>query len=379
MNALDKVINEINKKYKADVIQKGVELVYTDSIPFSSPRANYMTYGGIPLGKATEFFGAEGGGKTTSALDVTAQAQKKALEQFEEEKQTAEQRLTLLKEKNNKTDQDEIKKLAEKLEQLEEAGPRRVVYIDAENTLDTEWAEKIGVDVESLILVRPQDHTAEQVLQMILDLIDCGQVILLVLDSVPMLVSQSLYEESLEKKTYAGIAGAITEFSRKVSPRISKNKTALLLINQVREDLANPYNQYNTPGGKALKHLYAVRLFFRKGSFIDSNNVEQPSKIENPAGNMVDITIVKTKVFKPDRRVGQYTINYMEGIDVLNDTVFMAIKLNYIEQSGAWYYIRGITEEELRFQGKTRLLEYLKNNEDVFEVLYNQVNNEIKE
>lgn len=377
MNPLQKVIEDINRKYKTELIQVGTEMVYVDKIPFTSPRANYATYGGIPVGKATEFFGAEGGGKTTSALDIAGQAQKKSKAEWDREIGEIEQRLSTLLEKNNKSDQDLIKNLKAKKEKLEEESWRKVVYVDAENTLDIEWAQKLGVDTNDLILIRPQDQTAEQVLQMILDIIDTGQVVLLVLDSIPMLVSQNLYDESLEKKSYAGIAGALTEFSRKVSAKISKHRTALLMINQIREDLENPYNQFNTPGGKALKHLYALRLFFRKGAFFDHNNVEQPNRCENPSGNMVDMTVVKTKVFKPDRRVGQYTLKYMDGVDVVGDTVYMAVKYGFIEQSGSWFYIKdpdGQVEERngqpLKFQGKAKLLEFLKEDPEFFDSLY---------
>src|SRR5699024_10142528 len=104
-----------------------------------------------------------------------------------------------------------------------------------------------GLDTESLILARPQEQTAEEVLQMMLDLIDSGEVELMILDSLPMLVSQNLYDEELEKKSYGGIAGAVTEFSRKVSSKIFKEKTVVIIINQSRDNLANPYDIYHTP------------------------------------------------------------------------------------------------------------------------------------
>jgi len=196
----------------------------------------------------------------------------------------------------------------------------------------------------------------------------------MVLDSVPMLVSQTLYEESLEKKSYAGIAGAVTEFCRKVSPKISKYRTALLLINQVRENLDNPYDQFKTAGGKALKHLYALRLYFRRGSFIDENYNELPNRTETPSGNLVDITLVKSKVCRPDRRVGQYTLNYYSGIDSLSDTVFMAVKYGLIIQAGAWYEV---ASNGAKYQGKAKLSEYLKSNPDVYQTIYDAVYSEV--
>jgi recombination protein RecA len=374
MNPLQKAMMDINKKFKSEIIQQGTETVYVDKIPFGSPRANYLSYGGIPIGKATEFFGGEGGGKTTSALDITAQAQKKAKREWQEQYDKVTSELEGLLEKHNKSDADKIKRLQTKQETLEENGWKKVLYIDAENTLDTVWAKKLGVDIDDLILMRPQAETAEQVLQILLDLVDTGQVILAVLDSVPMLVSQSLYDETLEKKSYGGIAGVMTEFCRKVTPKLTQNHTALLMINQQRENFDNPYDQHKTAGGKALKHLYALRLFFKKGSFLDENYTEQPQRFESPYGNMVDIQMVKTKVCKPDRRIGQYTLSYYSGIDYIYDTIYMAIKYNLIKQSGAWYEIVANGE---KFQGKARIMDYFEENQDVFETIYEQVQQEV--
>lgn len=371
-------IHDINKKYKTNLVNVGTEIIYTEKIPFSSPRANYAVYGGVPLGKATELFGAEGGGKTTTALDIVANAQKYAEREFEQHIEAIQASIA------KTTNAKQIATLEQELKDVEEAGARRVLYIDAENTLDEAWAALIGVDLDSLILVRPQDQTAEQVLQILIDVVDSGGVILAVLDSVPMLVSQSLYEENLEKKTYAGVSAVLTEFCRKISPRLSKHKTALVMINQVREDLNNPYNQFKTTGGMALKHLYALRIFCRKGSFIDESGAEIPNKSETPVGNMVDLSIVKTKVCRQDRKVSQYTLHYTTGIDVLADTLYLAIKYGIIEQAGAWFKINAEevgadVETELKFQGRPKLLEFLRTQPLMFEVIKNRIESMISE
>lgn len=347
MAKLEEVIKKLNKKYGEEIIRKGTTFVNFPKLPFSSPRANYMTYGGIPVGKATEFMGEENGGKTTTALDIVAQFQR---------------------------------------HEAETGGSRRAVYVDAENTLDEEWAEKIGVNLEELILIRPFDQTGEEVLQMMLDLIDTGEIGVMVLDSLPMLVPQGLYDKEMDKKSYGGISGAMSEFSRRVSPRLAKHKTTLIIINQMRTDMNNPFNVYHTPGGKALKHLYALRLYFRRGSFIDKENNELTNKAEDPAGNLVDIRLVKTKVCKPDRRVGQYTLNYSDGVDVIGDTIFMAIKFGVIVQAGAWFTVNGGNGEPmvaadgspLKFQGKPKLIEFLRENPEVFEEVKIQVDKKIR-
>jgi recombination protein RecA len=385
-NALDAVIAKLNQQYKKEVVKKGTSQIYVDKIPFSSPRANYMTYGGVPIGKGTEFLGTEGGGKTTSALDITAQAQKKAKREYNKELGELRDEIDALEEKGNKSDAKRLDKLKKEYGTLNERGPRRCVYLDLENTLDEEWAEKIGVDLDELYLMKPDDETAEQVLQMVLDLIDSGMVLLLVIDSLPMLVSQKVFEEDLSKKQYGGIAGVVTDFCGKVSPMLSRNHTALVIINQIREDLNNPHNQFHTSGGRALRHFYSLRMFFRKGSFINEANEEVPLRTADPSGNMVDITIVKTKVCKPDRRVGQYTIRYDLAIDVVQDTVFMALNYKLIHKSGAWYSLVNEdgeiiedAEGELKFQGMPKLLAYLRDDDDMFDEIYDAVHAKMAE
>lgn len=389
MNALEKAIKEINSKYKKELVRKGTDQIYVKRIRFTSPRMNYMTYGGIPVGKATELFGPENGGKTTTALDLVANAQKQALEEYEEAVEAIESKLYTLsqKEKLSKQDEKDVKKLEEELEQLQELGPEKVVYVDAENTLDVEWAQKLGVDTDSLILVRPDDETAEQVLQIVLDLIDTGRVLLLVLDSVPALVGAKVYDEDIGKQTYGGLGDVMAQFSGKVSGKLTRTMTALVVINQVREDMNNPHNMYKTPGGRALKHLFALRLYLRRGSFIDDRNEELKQSAAEPFGNLVDVTMIKTKVCKPDRRVNQYTLHYNTGVDVLGDTVHMAIRYDFIQQSGKWFYIvdpeTGETkvdgDESLKFDGKANLLTYLRDNGEEFDELYESVNERLQQ
>lgn len=377
---IDLAMANINKKFGEQLCREGTELIYVDKIPFSSPTANYMTYGGVPIGKATEFFGGEGGGKTTTTLDVAANAQKKFKEEWEHQvEQCTAKYEAMAAVKSTEKKAEKYKK--EVLDELIEQGPRVVVYVDAENTLDVEWAALLGVNTEDMILIRPQTQTAEQVLQMMIDLVDTGNVGLIVLDSIPCLVPQVIFEESLEKKSYGGVAGPMSIFCAKVTPYLTKHRTALIMINQVREDLSNPYNAASTPGGKALKHLYALRLRFKKGKLLDEMNRELPSTAETPEGNIVQVEVVKTKVCKPNRRLGYYTLNYTHGIDVIADTVTMALKYDYIVQAGSWFTFMDpdsgevICDEDgtdLKFQGMAKLLEFLRNDEYMLhELMYN--------
>ena len=388
MRNIDLKMAEINKKFKAQIINQGTDIIEVVKIPFSSPTANWMTYGGIPVGKITEFFGGEGGGKTTSALDICANAQKKFNEVFEQHREKVLDEIEQLKAKDTKDSKKKADKLMSDLMEYVERGPRVVVYIDAEQTLDVQWAQLLGVDTEAMILVRPQEQTAEQVLQIAIDLISTGDVGLCVLDSIPMLVSQNIFNEDMDKKSYGGISQALTVFCSKVTPHLTQQQCAFIGINQIREDLASMYNTVSTPGGKMWKHACSLRLRFRKDTLLDMNNGELTSRAENPAGNRVGIEIAKTKVCKPDRRIGYYTLNYTEGIDVLADIITVALQYRILKQGGSWYYYldeEGNVEvdaenNEMKFQGKAKLLDELRNDEEFKEdvisrldkVMYNE-------
>lgn len=388
MRNIDLKMAELNKKFKAQIINQGTDIIEVAKIPFSSPTANWMTYGGIPVGKITEFFGGEGGGKTTSALDICANAQKKFNEVFEQHREKVLDEIEQLKAKDTKDSKKKADKLMSDLMEYVERGPRVVVYIDAEQTLDVQWAQLLGVDTEAMILVRPQEQTAEQVLQIAIDLISTGDVGLCVLDSIPMLVSQNIFNEDMDKKSYGGISQALTVFCSKVTPHLTQQQCAFIGINQIREDLASMYNTVSTPGGKMWKHACSLRLRFRKDTLLDMNNGELTSRAENPAGNRVGIEIAKTKVCKPDRRIGYYTLNYTEGIDVLADIITVALQYRILKQGGSWYYYldeEGNVEvdaenNEIKFQGKAKLLDELRNDEEFKEdvisrldkVMYNE-------
>ena len=144
------------------------------------------------------------------------------------------------------------------------------------------------------------------------------------------------------------------------------------------------YNTISTPGGKAWKHACSLRLRFKKDTLLDMNNNELSSRAENPAGNKVAIEITKTKVCKPDRRLGYYTLNYTNGVDYVNDTITLAIQYGFIKRSGGWFSICDenkeviiVDDKELKLQGMGRLNQYLKDNKDVFDKLYQLVNKEM--
>lgn len=381
MNNIQLKMAELNKKFKADIIQQGTDIIEVDKIPFSSPNANFMTYGGIPVGKITEFFGGEGGGKTTSALDICGNAQRKFKAVYDDKVSKLEEFIAQETEKGTKDGAKKADKAQKELDQIIEQGAKIVAYVDTEQTLDVEWAEKIGVNTQELILVRPQEQTAEQVLQIMLELVATGNVGLIVLDSIPCLVPQQIYDQSLEKKAYGGISQPLTIFCSKILPYLVQNQCALIGINQIREDLSSMYNTISTPGGKAWKHACSLRLRFKKDTLLDMNNGELTSRAENPAGNRVAIEIVKTKVCKPDRRIGFYTLNYTNGIDVLYDAINVGVYFGIIEKAGAWYRLLDADGEikndkegnPISYQGMPKFLDFFHNHKEEQEYLIGEL------
>ena len=371
MGKLDVLIKDFNKQYKEEIAARGIARIQVARIPFSSPRANYMLYGGLPRGRIVEFAGEENGGKTTSALDAVANAQKLFKEEWQQEIDDLEAI------EKRKKEQDS------RLTYLKSRGPKQAVYLDCENTLDEDWARLLGVAVDEMMVIKPMSQTAEQLFEMVLQIIETDEAGIVIIDSLGVMLSAQAYEKSMEEKTYGGIAAPLTLFSKKAELLCIKYNCTLIGINQMREDMKSTYGGMTTTGGKGWKHNCSLRLMFQKGSFIDESCNEIKRSSESPAGNLVSINIAKTKICKPDRRIGFYTLNYTYGIDVLNDTVELAIKYGIINKAGAWFtfvdietgeFITDDEDEIIKLQGKANVLEYLQENEHLFEEIHTKLN-----
>lgn len=342
--SLDEVIKKINKDAGADIVGYGIPKRDYTRIPFTSPRMNYCTYGGIPTGRIIEFFGEEGGGKTTSALDIVGNYQRM---------------------------------------QANEEHPKKVVYFDNENTLDVEWAAKLGVDVDSLILIQPEEQNAEELLEDVLDMMRTGEVGLAVIDSIAVLVSAQAMDKTVADKTYAGISMALTTFGNKANMLCKQHDCTVIGINQLRDDLAAMYgNATKTPGGRGWKHLCSVRLQFTKGAFIDEKGNEIKRSSESPAGNKVLMSMVKNKTCPSNRRGGYYTIDYANGIDYLADLLEVAIKYDLIQQHGAWFSVVDPDTGDIKadkIQGMANVREFFmdEENEDVLTFVENYIDSKI--
>ena len=333
---LDEIMKQTNKRFQEEVLTHGMSEFAYKRIPFTSPRMNYCTFGGIPVGKITEFYGEEHGGKTTTALDIVANYQ-------------------------------------------QSDDGRDVLYIDAENTLDVEWAKKIGVDVDKMYILQPKAQSAEEIFQIIEDSVDTGEVGLWVLDSIGVLVSSLEMDEkkTYEDKVYGGISLPLTRFSKKIEMLMQRHKCTGIGINQIRDNLASMYGGISTPGGKAWKHCCSVRMQFSRGSFLDENGNEIKRSSETPAGNIVMMSMTKNKTCPPTRRTGYYSLNYETGIDYIRDLIEVAIKYDIIRKSGAWFDIVDIETGEViegKIHGQASVYEKLKTDKELFDKIQGQIN-----
>ena len=351
MSNLDVLAKEIAKKYGSNTIGYGIVKEEYDKIRFTSPRLNYMTFGGLATGRIYEFAGPEGSGKTTSAFDLIKNAQEKFRKEYEEEQR-----------KGNLDFKE-----------------KQIFFLDEEGTFDAVLAKKIGVDVEKVMIWRPEGESAEKVLDVLKSVIETGEVGLAVLDSIATLVSEQVYEESFEKKAYGGIAATLTRFVNLVKGPLLKHNCTLIMINQVRDDLGSMFGGTITPGGRAFKHACSARFEFRKGKFIDDNGKELTNNAENPAGNIIHVVVKKTKIFEPTRRVGYYTVKYLTGPDFMNDYIDVGLQTNIISQRGAYFDIIDISTGEVlntdKIQGRTKLKQALEEHPEWIQLIDNAMNN----
>lgn len=337
MSKLDEVIAGMNKKCKEEVVTEGLSEYNYKRIPFTSPRMNYITFGGLPAGKVIEFLGEEHGGKTTTALDIVANYQ-------------------------------------------HSGDGRKVLYVDAENSLDSAWAIKLGVNIEDMIIFQPKSQSAEQIFDFICDTVDTGEVGLWVLDSIGALLSQQELDKNIEEATYGGIAKPLTKFGKKIEMLNARHKCTGISINQMREVIGSMFPMQTTPGGKAWKHFCMVRLQFAKGKYLDESGKELTKSAESPAGNIVMVNMLKNKSCPPTRRVGQYRINYEYGVDYLADLVDVAIKFDVVRQSGAWFSIVDLETGEIledKIHGLTNVYDTLETNKELLQKVEEQVDSKI--
>ncbi|HLM93781.1 MAG TPA: recombinase RecA [Gaiellaceae bacterium] len=270
--------------------------------------------GGIPRGRVTEIYGPESSGKTTLCLHVVANAQKMG---------------------------------------------GVAAFIDAEHALDTEYARKLGVDVESLLISQPD--TGEQALEICEILVRSGAVDIVVIDSVAALVPKAEIEGDMGDSHVGLQARLMSQALRKLTGAIARSKTIVIFINQLREKIGVMFgNPETTTGGKALKFYASVRLDIRR--------IGPVKEKEDVVGSHVRVKVVKNKVAPPFKQA-EFDIMYAEGISHTSLLVDIGAEANIIEKSGAWYSYKG----QKIGQGRENAKMYLKDNPAIMAEIEEQV------
>ena len=356
--SLAEVMKSISKKYGENIVRQGAEALECDGIlSLGSPTVDFCLYGGIPEGRIIEFSGAEGGGKTTTAFLVAASYQK-----------------------------EELKRNPE--------NPRKIVFLDNEGTLDPTWASVFNYDLSEdavvpTIVLRPEGQSAEVIFDMALDMLRTGEVGLLIFDSIATLIPAQISDASMEQYQMGGIAKSLTRFANTALGLLRKYKATLIAINQVRENMSMYGNPLTTPGGRAWKHACSSRLMFKRGDFFDEDGNKLSTSAESPAGHIVNVAVLKTKTSKWDRKVGSYRLNYTKGVDVLSDTLEVALHFGFIDNStqGTFKLVDPDTGEllhdedgnEIKIRGKANLTKYFNEHLDEWRKLYDRIYEKIRQ
>src|SRR5208282_5237499 len=274
-----------------------IAVISTGSISFDAA----LGVGGVPRGRVTEVFGPESSGKATITLQVIAEAQR--------------------------------------------AGGL-AAFVDAEHALDPGYAKKLGVDVDNLLVSQPD--SGEQAL------VRSGAIDVLVVDSVAALVPKAELDGEMGESHMGLQARLMSQALRKLTGTVSKSRTALIFINQIREKIGVMFgNPETTTGGRALKFYSSVRVDIRRIAAIKEGDVV--------TGNRTKVKIVKNKVAAPFREA-EFDILYGEGISREGDVLDLAVANNLVEKSGAWYSYAG----ERIGQGRENARTFLKENKDIF-------------
>ncbi len=319
--AIDIAVGQIEKQFgKGSIMRLGQSAV--TPIPTISTGSISIDYalgvGGVPRGRVVEIYGPEASGKTTLALQIIAQAQ----------------RVT-----------------------------GNAAFVDAEHALDPTYATKLGVNLDNLLVSQPDN--GEQALEIVEMLIRSGGVDVVVVDSVAALVPRAEIEGEMGDAQVGLQARLMSQALRKLTGVVSKSKTCLVFINQLREKIGVMFgNPETTSGGRALKFYSSVRIDIRRiGAIKDADRV---------IGGRTRVKVVKNKV-APPFRVAEFDIMYGEGISLEGDLLDLAVERRIIEKSGAWF---SYGDERLG-QGRENVKGLLREKPELFTVIERRVRQEL--
>jgi recombination protein RecA len=314
---LKNFLEELKKEFGEEVIMslETIPKVNIETISTGSPSLDLaLGVGGLPRGRIIEIYGPESSGKTTLTLSITAQVQKKG---------------------------------------------GNVAFIDTEHALDPDYAKKIGVNVEKLIISQPD--SGEEALNIVEKLVKSGLFDLIIIDSVAALVPKAELEGEVGDQ-YIGLqARMMSQALRKLAGIISKTRTIVIFINQTRSMIGGMVpGQETTPGGKALKFYASVRIELKK--------IAQIKKGDEIIGNKIKAKIVKNKV-APPFKTAEFDIYYDEGISYEADLINLGEKLGVIKKSGNSYYF-----EDIKLGGSFQSArEFLKQNPEISKKIWEKI------
>ena len=374
MSSYADIIKKCEKAWACPDLMTSVNKVGGRKIPFSSPSLNWATYGGVPRAALTEFYGVPGGGKTTTAIDMCKNALQLFNQEFTEEVAELQEKVASGK-----------KEYKSQLSDLNDRGPKKILYVDLEHSFDKSWANILGITHTDIGVMQPPDVSAEQILQSIQDIICTGEVGLIVLDSIPSLVSQKELEKKYGEASVAPVSGLMTTFCRKITQLLTRYDCTMIFINQLRDNLANPYVD-QTPGGKAIKYYSSLRLSFSLGQPLDILGNDLPVKAENPVGYKIDVRLKKQKSAPFDRKLAQYFLMAQSGLRTDFEFANMAIsKYNIIKKGGAWFTICDpetkepleVNDSLVKLNGLAKVYDYLQANPEYYQKLCDYIVNDI--
>ncbi len=317
--AIEAALAQIDKQFgKGSIMRLGSrEKVDIPAIPTGALSLDAaLGVGGMPRGRVVEIYGPESSGKTTLALHVIAEAQRRG---------------------------------------------GMAAFVDAEHALDATYAQKLGVDIDNLLVSQPD--SGEQALEIAEVLIRSGAVDVLVVDSVAALVPRSELEGEMGEAQMGLQARLMSQALRKLTAIVAKSGTCLIFINQLREKIGVMFgNPETTTGGRALKFYASVRLDIRR--------IASLKEAEAVIGSRAKVKVVKNKVAPPFREA-EFDILYGEGISKEGDLLDLAVDHRIVEKSGAWYAFNG----ERMGQGRENARQFLKDNKDI----RNEVENRLRQ
>ena len=322
LKAIELAVSQIEKQFgKGSIMRLGQKDIVTTmpSISTGSVSLDYaLGIGGVPRGRVVEIFGPESSGKTTLSLQVIAEAQKLG---------------------------------------------GMAAFVDAEHALDAQYASKLGVELDNLLVSQPDN--GEQALEIVEVLVRSGGVDVVVVDSVAALVPRAEIEGEMGEAQMGLQARLMSQALRKLTGVVSKSKTCLIFINQLREKIGVMFgNPETTTGGRALKFYASVRIDIRRIGAIKDGDVV--------VGGRTRVKIVKNKVAPPFREA-EFDVMYGEGISKEGDLLDLAVDRKIVEKSGTWFAFGG----ERLGQGRENVKQFLKDNPAIFKSIEEKVRREL--